>query len=134
MYFPRLISFAQKAWSKAKWESQANSLNDQQLLQKINTDWHAFNSLLVSKHLPALANQGVQFRLPPPGAVYQNGLLKMNHLFVGMQLEYQITNGEWLTYQQPIRVSGVSLIRARLPEKLTQMTTDVDNVSAEIGL
>ena len=134
MYFPRLISFAQKAWSKSEWEDQSSSLDDQQLLQKINTDWLSFSSLLVSKHLPEIANQGVQFRLPPPGAVYQNGLLKMNHLFVGMQLEYQLTSSEWLTYQQPIRVSDVFLIRARLPKNLTQTTTDVNNVSAEIGL
>jgi hexosaminidase len=134
MYFPRLISFAQKAWSKSEWENQSTSLSNQQLSQQINADWHSFSHLLVSKHLPLLSSQGIQFRLPPPGAIYQNGLLKMNHLYVGMQLEYQLINGEWVTYQQPISVSGVSLVRARLPERLNKITDNSQNVSAEIEL
>jgi hexosaminidase len=131
MYYPRLISYAQKAWSKSPWESTARDLTKHQLESAINQDWAIFSELLVNKHLPKLVQQGIQFRLPPPGAIIENGSLKMNHLFNGVQLEYQDKFAQWQTYSSPIKVELPLKIRAKLSS---------DNISynprysAEIGV
>jgi hexosaminidase len=131
MYHPRLISYAQKAWSKSPWETVATELTKQQLELAINQDWALFSELLVNKHLPKLVEQGIQFRLPPPGAIIDNGELAMNHLFEGVQLEYQDKFAQWQTYSGPIKMDSVLKIRAKLH---SSNIADKTRYSAEIEL
>ncbi|MCF2948937.1 carbohydate-binding domain-containing protein [Paraglaciecola aquimarina] len=115
MYYPRLISFAEKAWVKPDWETQSVALSTQALTGKINANWYAFSKNLVNKQLPNLITQNQNFRLPPPGAQIKKAELHMNHIFgEGVQLEYQQTPNQWQTYIQPIKVKPIVKIRAKL--------------------
>ena len=115
MYFPRLISFAERAWSIPEWEKQAANLSTAELNRQINQDWASFSHTLVSKTLPRLVKQLINFRLPPPGAKIQDGTLQMNHLYHGLQLEYRQGEKPWQIYSDPIRIDLPLKIRARLP-------------------
>jgi hexosaminidase len=114
MYFPRLISYAQKAWFKSPWEDSAINLSDDALISNINSEWRTFSHLLVEKTLPQLTKQGVQFRLPPPGALVIAGKLHMNHLFEGLQLQYQQSDGAWVNYTNAIKANNITFVRAQL--------------------
>ena len=47
------------------------------------------------------------------GAIIQAGKLHANIAFPGLTIEYQVSGGNWLTYQEPIAVSGQVNIRSR---------------------
>lgn len=128
MYFPRLISFAQQAWHKPEWQTQVADLKDEELQQKINQQWRAFSSALVSKQFSRLSKQDIPFRIAPPGAVVQQGKLHINHLFDDMQLQYKAPSGEWQTYLNPISVNQPISIRAMLPN--TQEVSSVMTVNS----
>lgn len=126
MYFPRLISFAQQAWHKPSWQTQAAELTDQALNTEINRQWRAFSEAIVTRHMTRLSALDIPFRVPPPGAIHLAGKLHMNHLYDGMQLEYQIASGEWQPYIQPIDIDLNVMVRARVPH--------TQRVSAEVKI
>lgn len=72
MLYPRLIALAERAWHKAEWEA------DQPNSTQRNSDWQQFLQLLNEKELPALAKRGVDFYIPPPGAVVNNNKILAN--------------------------------------------------------
>ncbi len=115
MYYPRLLSFAQKAWVANSWEKSASTQTNNQLNHDINTAWRQFSQALVRKQLPRLAAQDIQFRIPPPGASVLENMLHMNHLYEGMTLQYQNNLGHWTTYTKPVIATDLTKVRAVLP-------------------
>jgi len=69
----------------------------------------------------------VAYRLPTVGAVVQEGKLHANIAFPGLTIEYQVNQGNWLTYQAPVAVSGKVRVRSRSTNGLrTSRITQVD--------
>ncbi len=100
MVYPRLLPLAERAWHKASWEGQ------QPDGAKRLADWQRFARLMTQKELPRLSKAGVQYYLPPVGAVIERGELKANTAYPGLTIQYSLDNGQsWLNYQEGISVS-----------------------------
>ena len=114
-YLPKIIGFAETAWSERDWETIAN--RDEREKETVKA-WNVFTNILARKELPRLNSifGGYHYRIPLPGAVVENGLLKANVEFPGLDLRYT-TNGSEPTIESslftgPVEVSGTVKIRA----------------------
>lgn len=124
MLFPRLIAFAERAWTKPAWavpyqqgriyshQSAAFNSDKRRLMYH---DWVGFSRVLSHKILPSLAQQGILFRLPTPGAKIDDGWLYANVMYPGLVIEYKQENSQqWRVYSQPIKSHGKVELRSRL--------------------
>ena len=68
MLFPRLLALAERAWHTASWERIDN---DSRAAQQLN-DWTLFANTLGHLELQKLESRGIKYRIPPPGAMYDN--------------------------------------------------------------
>ncbi len=108
--FPKLLSLAERAWAKEPaWETMSQTSERD---AKLATGWNEFANRLGQRELPRLSylDGGVSYRLPPPGAVVEQGLLKANTAFPGLEIRYT-TDGSEPTihsnaYTAPVRVHG----------------------------
>ena len=114
-YLPRLIGLSERAWAAhPQWAAVEDSMNRENQETKA---WQGFVYKLASKELPRLNyfNGGYQYRIPPPGGIKEEGLLKINHLY-GMDVRYTLDGSEpsvsSILYTQPIKVDGAILIKA----------------------
>lgn len=107
---PKLIGFAESAWSKARgWETQSDA---EIRRQQADQQWNIFANALAKRELPRLSVLfgGFNYRLPLPGAIVEEGLLKANVEYPGLHIRFT-TNGEEPTnrsplYNEPVKVSG----------------------------
>ena len=114
-YLPKIIGFAETAWSERDWET----IEEQEEREKATLEkWNIFTNILARKELPRLNYifGGYTYRIPLPGAMVENGLLKANVEFPGLDLRYT-TDGSDPTIESslftgPVEVSGTVKIRA----------------------
>ncbi len=112
---PKLLGFAESAWSKErKWETIENRQNREKAM---NAEWNVFAGTIARKDLPRLSyiNGGYNHRVPLPGAIIENGVLKANIEFPGLELRYT-TDGSEPTmnstlYEEPVKISGTVMMR-----------------------
>ncbi|XP_052085034.1 chitobiase-like [Mytilus californianus] len=83
MMFPRLIAFAERAWHHASWHETNN-------VKEMERDWIEFLNYLVYKELPKLDKLNVHYRIPPPGAIIEDGKLHVNTYYPGLTVEYSV--------------------------------------------
>ncbi|MDI9336853.1 MAG: family 20 glycosylhydrolase [Alphaproteobacteria bacterium] len=113
---PKLFAFAEKAWAKAPlWEEEAN-------LKKRNADilkgWNELSNRIGQKAFPFLDAYFGEFnyRIPPVGAIIDQGILKSNIAFPGLIVRYTTDGSEPTNtspeYTAPVRVKGSVNIRA----------------------
>jgi len=114
-FLPKVIGFAETAWSEREWETIADRDEREKATLKA---WNVFTNILARKELPRLNSifGGYHYRIPLPGAVVENGLLKANVEFPGLDLRYT-TDGSEPTIESslftgPVEVSGTVKIRA----------------------
>lgn len=126
MFYPRLLSVAERAWHRASWEldyqpgrefvgGQTHHVDESARLQ----DWQRFASLLGQRELAKLDKSGIAWRLPVPGARIADGKLEMNVAMPGLPLEYSLDKGaSWQRYSagNPPQVSGEVQIRTASPD------------------
>ena len=113
---PKLLGFAESAWAKERnWES----MNDKSTREKaIEVQWNVFANTLAQKELPRLSymNGSYNYRIPLPGAIIEDGKLKANIEFPGLDLRYTTDNTEpdvnSTRYEEPIEVSGEVRMKA----------------------
>lgn len=79
------------------YSKESNYFTHQNQIKR-NKDWAEFTNALVQKELTKLDIDGVFYRLPTVGAQLENGQLKMNSIFQGLPMEYQIGDGVWISY------------------------------------
>jgi hexosaminidase len=111
MALPRMLGLAERAWAPAPdWELVADRERRDALQQP---DWNRFANAVGQRDLPRLDHLagGFQYRLPLPGAVVEEGVLRANVEFPGLQIRYT-TDGTEPTidsplYAAPVRVEGV---------------------------
>ncbi len=123
MIFPRLLALAERAWHRPQWaveyvegrtfdkKTKHISSEQQQAMQK---DWVEFNEVLALQALPQLINDGVNPRVPLPGALLKQNKLHMSTAFSGLALEYRYPNQTWMRYTAPVNIESTVEIRARV--------------------
>ncbi|QXD17251.1 carbohydate-binding domain-containing protein [Rhodocaloribacter litoris] len=115
MAFPKLLGLAERAWApEPAWARHDDPASRQAALAEA---WSAFAHRLGRRELPRLdhLHGGVAYRLPPPGAVIENGLLHANVAFPGLTIRYT-TDGTEPTatstvYAGPVAVTGPVKLR-----------------------
>lgn len=119
MVYPRIIAMAERAWHKADWEGESPNK------QSRDAAWAEFAYTLAKKELPKLAEAGVSFYLPVPGAVLKNNELKANAAYPGLSIEYSLDNGSsWTTYDEPVSTEADSaMLRTRSGDAVSRTTT-----------
>jgi hexosaminidase len=117
MAVPRLLSLAERAWApQPKWATLENT---KQRRRRRAVAWNAFANRLGQRELPRLSARvpNWSYRLPPPGAVVENGRLKVNVALPGLPVRYT-TDGTTPTsasprYTGPARVDDGATIKLR---------------------
>ncbi|XP_033725870.1 uncharacterized protein LOC117315681 [Pecten maximus] len=86
MVFPRLLAVAERGWHRASWED----IDDEsERKSAIMADWKLFAQSLGTKELSRLDALNIQYRVPPPGARVNNGVVKPTVTFQGLDIEYR---------------------------------------------
>ncbi len=117
MAVPRLLSLAERAWApQPKW---ATIEDVEALRQRRATAWNAFANRLGRRELPRLSARAPNwsYRLPPPGAVIENGRLNVNVGLPGLPVRYT-TDGTRPTsasrrYREPVSVDEGATVKLR---------------------
>jgi hexosaminidase len=113
---PKLFSFAEKAWAKeASWEDEADVSKRVNAIMK---SWSEFTNRIGQRELPKLdaVFGDYNYRIAPPGAIVEDGILKANTAYPGLIIRYT-TDGSEPTiastlYSGPVTVEGIVKIRA----------------------
>ena len=88
MMLPRLLGFAERAWSQdPAWATEKNPAKSDSLY---NIAWSNFLNVLGKRELPRLSylNGGYNYRVPKPGVVSLNGQYAANIQFPGLTIRY----------------------------------------------
>ncbi|TVQ07724.1 MAG: beta-N-acetylhexosaminidase [Bacteroidetes bacterium] len=107
---PRLISFAETAWAPERsWETMPAGPRYEREVQR---QWNIFANTLGSRELHRLSQLfgGYHYRVPLPGAIVEDGMLKANIELPGLTIRYT-TDGTEPTrtsreYQGPVEVDA----------------------------
>ncbi|CAG5118366.1 unnamed protein product, partial [Candidula unifasciata] len=84
MLLPRLLALSERAWHEAPWESETSK---ERIYRAMEKDWKRFANTLGHKELARLDRLGYKYRIPPPGAVVENNVLRTSVTFPGLQVE-----------------------------------------------
>ena len=110
--FPKLLGLAERAWAtRPAWARE----DDQEAREEA---WNAFANALGQRELPRLDHSfgGVAYRLPPPGAVVEDGKLQANVVFPGLAVRYTTDGTEpsaaSALYEGPVDVTGEVRLRS----------------------
>jgi hexosaminidase len=118
-YLPKLPAFAESAWAAERhWEAVAD---DAQRFAMQEKGWNTFANQLANKELPRLRflNGGYNYRLPPPGAIVEDGYLKANVEYPGLYIDYALakemsTNSlEFQQYVEPVKLEKGATIHLK---------------------
>ncbi len=108
--FPKLLGLAERAWaSEPEWAATADREERRRLEAAA---WNEFANRLGQRELPRLdvVHGGVGYRLPPPGAVIEDGQLHANVAFPGLAVRFTTDGSEPTVdselYAGPVAVSG----------------------------
>jgi hexosaminidase len=120
--FPKLLGVAERAWNR-------NTPSPQQM----PAAWNVFNNtlgqvtfpLLSFYHPVGLPGVGVNYRIPLPGAVVQNGTLTANVRDPGLTIEYSADGVSWKRYSGPVETGATVLTRTRAADGRTSRISPV---------
>lgn len=113
---PKLFGFSESAWSAQRsWEL----IEDKTARDKsIAAGWNIFANSIAQKEIPRLSylNGGYNYRLPLPGAMIENGMLKANVDLPGLAIRYTTDGSEPTAqsaiYNAPVKVSGTVKLKS----------------------
>ncbi len=116
MVLPKLMGFSESAWApERKWENVADAVSRNKMIQE---GWNVFANTIAQRNIPKLRyiNGGYNYRLPMPGAIIENGVLKANTEMPGLAIRYT-TDGTEPTvnsglYTQPVKVTSAVKLKA----------------------
>ena len=113
--FPKLLGLAERAWAAPPAWTEMTPRADRDRV--LDMAWKEFANRLGSRELPRLDHLegGVTYRLPPPGAVIADGVLRANVSFPGLAIRYTTDGSEPTVasprYQGPVPVEGETRLR-----------------------
>jgi hexosaminidase len=108
MLLPRLLGFAERAWSKdPNWATEKNTAKSDSLYQQA---WAGFLNVLGKRELPRLSyyNGGYNYRVPKPGIILEDGKYLANEQFPGLIIRYT-TNGKDPDAKSAVYNNGVTI-------------------------
>ncbi|MGP4025563.1 family 20 glycosylhydrolase [Actinomadura sp. 3N407] len=134
--FPKLLGAAERAWNR-----------DTPAPGEMGAAWNVFTNTLGQKTLPLLSfyepvglrGEGVNYRIPPPGAKISGGTLSANVRNPGMAIEYSTDGRHWRPYTAPVKAGAYALTRTRGADGRTSRVSPVgvpawqDGASYETG-
>jgi len=116
LYLPKILGLAERAWAgQAEWGSIANM---EERIKAIYEDWNIFANSVGQRELPRLDYifGSFSYRIPPPGAVIQDGQLQANITFPGLEIRYTTDGTEPTTksdlYEKPVSIAGSVKLKA----------------------
>ena len=113
MAFPKVLGLAERAWSKKPAWASINDKNVRNMLRE--ADWNYFVNKLGQVELPRLDRKHVNYRIPLPGAVIEDGMLKANIRFPGLDLRYTLDGSEpdknSEKYNDPVKLPSNAKVR-----------------------
>ncbi len=115
-YLPKLLGFAERAWmGQASW----GSIGDlDQRVAAMDKDWNGFANRVGQREMPRLDYLfgGFSYRIPPPGAIIEDGFLHANIDFPGLTIRYTTDGTEpgadSPIYTKPVELSGKVMLRS----------------------
>jgi hexosaminidase len=115
-YLPKLIGFAERAWlGQASW---GRIIDHSERKSAMDQDWNRFANIVGQREMPRLdyLHGGFDYRLPPPGAIIEEGKLYANIDFPGLEVRYTTDGSEpgkdSPLYNGPVEVTGKVKLRA----------------------
>jgi hexosaminidase len=123
MLYPRLLALAERAWVEASWElpydyagkiysSETRYFSEAKVSER-DEQWAKFATTLALKVLPKLDAAGINYRIPPPGAMIEEGHLFANSIFPGLPIEYRLNGDRWTAWTQSTPVDAKAVIEVR---------------------
>ncbi|MCE7043645.1 family 20 glycosylhydrolase [Dyadobacter sp. CY312] len=113
---PKLMGFSESAWApERKWENVADADSRNKMIQE---GWNVFANTIAQRNIPKLKfmNGGYNYRLPMPGAIIDNGLLKANTELPGLAIRYTTDGSEPTTkselYNDAVKVTGTVKLKS----------------------
>jgi hexosaminidase len=113
---PKIIGFAESAWTSERSFERIDDHDQRE--EEARRKWNVFANTIGQKELPRLASLhgGFNYRIPLPGAVVDNNILRANIEFPGLEIRYT-TDGEEPSasstlYTEPVGVDGPVMLRA----------------------
>lgn len=117
MAMPHLFGLAERAWAQQpNWATIEDQ--DERKIQ-IAEDWNEFANRLGQHELPRMDyfHDGINYRVPPPGATLEDGLLKANVAYPGLTIRYTLDGSEPTAnskeYTGPVEIKGNPVIKVR---------------------
>jgi len=107
MLLPRMLGFAERAWSQdPAWATEPNVAKSDSLYQ---ISWVNFLNVLGKRELPRLGylDGGFNYRVPKPGVIFQGGKYSANVQFPGLTIRYT-TNGKDPDAKSPVYKDAVT--------------------------
>jgi hexosaminidase len=133
MFFPRLLALAERAWAPAPWAPKyvpgaTYQWQDPRVDRKaLDAGWRDFAGRLAAQ-LPLMDANEIAYRIAPPGAKIENGMLLANGALPGTIVEYRVPGGSWTQWTRPVAASGAVELRSRSTE--AKRTSRIVSVSA----
>ncbi|MGV8945720.1 MAG: family 20 glycosylhydrolase [Lutibacter sp.] len=106
LLFPKLLALAERNWAQnPSWASENDKDKSKILYHK---DWSTFVNVLGKKELPRLDYYfgGTNYRIPPVGAVIENGKVKANIQIPGFSIHFT-TDGSEPTNKSEIYIKPI---------------------------
>ncbi len=115
MLLPKMLALAERAWSPAPDWSGASTRD--QVESQLDRTWNEFANRLGQMELPRLdyLEGGYGYRLPPPGAMIQDGKLFASATFPGLAVRYTLDGSDptqsSALYKNPIELQAGQLVK-----------------------
>ena len=115
MIFPRLLGLAERAWvGDADWSEVSGR---EAMWSARDEAWNEFANRLGRFELKRLDYYypDIQYRIPPPGAVIEDGRLLANTDFPGLEIRYELDGGtpseDSPVYAGPVDLNGAETVK-----------------------
>ncbi len=105
LMFPKLLAFAHRSWSQEPdW---ARSGAPENIERQYLEDWNRFANTLGQKAIPMIEklDYEIVYRIPEPGAIIEDGILRANSAFPGMRIKYMLKgSNQEREYMGPVSI------------------------------
>ncbi len=109
MVYPRMIALAQRAWApNPQWADEKDDVRRNTVAGK---EWNLLANTIGKKDFRRMDGMfgGITYAIPMPGAIVENGFVKLNSSFPGLLIRYT-TNGAEPDSGSPIYQAPIPLI------------------------
>lgn len=109
MIFPRLLALAERAWvGDADW---SDIRDEDAMWQERDEAWNEFANRIGQFEMNRLDlyHEGLNYRIPAPGAILRGGVFYANALYPGLTIRYQVdgpVTGQSPEFTRPLELLG----------------------------